>query len=86
MTKRYSSFLIRCWRLDDGEQRIKIEHIQTGQVMQVMTLAAAVGWLDTRWSERDRLWPTAEDSGAADSLTSNTTATPLNDQGKESAM
>lgn len=49
MTRQYSSFLIRCWRLDDGEQRIKNEHIQTGEGLQAATLAAAFTWIESRW-------------------------------------
>jgi|GEM_PF-3177722 hypothetical protein len=49
MTRQYTSFLIRCWHLDGGERRIKIEHIQSGERTQVATLAAAIAWLSTRW-------------------------------------
>ena len=52
MTRQYNSFLIRCWHLDEHGQRIKIEHIQSGDVAVVATLAAALAWLNTHWSER----------------------------------
>ncbi len=43
--KRYSSFLLRCWHVGQGELRIKIEHIQSGDSTQVDTYEAAVAWL-----------------------------------------
>jgi hypothetical protein len=52
MTRQYNSFLIRCWYLDEREQRIKIEHIQSGEGTVVATLAAALTWLNTRWSKQ----------------------------------
>jgi hypothetical protein len=47
MTQQYSSFLIRCWSLDGGQHRIRIEHIQSGASTQVSTLIAALTWLNT---------------------------------------
>jgi len=52
MARQYTSFLIRCWHLDGGRRRIKIEHIQSGEGTQVATLAAAIAWLSTYWNER----------------------------------
>ncbi|HSH83477.1 MAG TPA: hypothetical protein VLA19_33505 [Herpetosiphonaceae bacterium] len=43
--RRYSSFLLRCWHVGEGELRIKIEHIQSGDSTQVDTYEAAVAWL-----------------------------------------
>jgi hypothetical protein len=51
MKRRYSSFLIRCWLLDSGEQRIKIEHIQSGEAVQVASPTAAITWVRAHWSE-----------------------------------
>lgn len=45
MTRQYTSFLIRCWRLSEDEQRIKVEHIQSGEDIQVATLADATAWI-----------------------------------------
>ena len=42
MPQRYASFLLRCWLLEGDEQRIKIEHMQSGQGTQVSTLAASL--------------------------------------------
>jgi hypothetical protein len=50
MPQRYNSFLLRCWHLEGDEQRIKIEHMQSGQGTQVRTLAAALAWIDLCWS------------------------------------
>jgi hypothetical protein len=42
----YTSFLIRLWRLAQGQMRVKIEHIQTGEVAQVNSLEEATVWLE----------------------------------------
>ncbi len=42
----YTSFLIRLWRLAQGQMRVKIEHIQTGEVAQVASMADALLWLE----------------------------------------
>ncbi len=43
--RRYNSFLLRCWPVGDGELRIKLEHIQSGNGAQVETYEAALAWL-----------------------------------------
>jgi hypothetical protein len=43
--KGYSSFLVRCWQLDSGAQRITIEHVQSGEQIAVATLDAATRWI-----------------------------------------
>lgn len=50
-SRQYSSFLIRCWRLDAGVQRIKIEHIQSGLGVQVSTLSSATEWIVAHWND-----------------------------------
>ncbi|HEX5503333.1 MAG TPA: hypothetical protein VFW96_11980 [Thermomicrobiales bacterium] len=49
MVREYASFLLRCWRLDGGEQRIRVEHTQSGEAMLAPTLEEAIGWLAARW-------------------------------------
>ncbi len=46
MAKYYNSFLIRYWRSDSDEARIVIEHIQSDDAARVMSLRAAVAWLE----------------------------------------
>lgn len=41
------SFVVRCWLQGEDERRIKVEHIQSGQGMQVTSIAAAMAWIDT---------------------------------------
>lgn len=53
MPTRYASFLIRCWRLDGNEWRIKIEHVQTGATIQVTELTDAFAWLGGQWERED---------------------------------
>jgi hypothetical protein len=48
MASSYASFVVRCWTVGDGERRIKIEHIQSGEETQVATWAAALAWLGAR--------------------------------------
>ncbi len=46
MTRHYSSFLIRYWRLGGDKQRIEIEHIQSGDWTRTGSLAAAITWME----------------------------------------
>jgi hypothetical protein len=47
--RRYTSFLIRCWRLGDGTERLQLEHIQSGARTRVVTLGEAVAWMRACW-------------------------------------
>ena len=53
-THRYASFLLRCWELGGDRRRIQIEHIQTGTVTRVATLAAAAVWMRSIAAEARR--------------------------------
>lgn len=47
--RRHSSFLLRCWELgSDGEERIEIEHIQSGTKVLARSVEAAVEWICAR--------------------------------------
>ncbi len=50
-SKPYNSFLLRCWRVGEGELRIKIEHVQSGDSTRVSTCEAAIEWLSERCAE-----------------------------------
>ena len=63
MAKRYCSFLVRCWHLDDDAQRFEIEHIQSGSRVQVGTVAAAVDWISAHDSAEARMAPADEAPG-----------------------
>jgi hypothetical protein len=54
MSRHYASFLIRCWRLSEEVERIKIEHIQSGESAQVTTVEAAFAWMEAHWPARTR--------------------------------
>ena len=43
--RRYNSFLLRCWHVGNGELRVKLEHIQSGDTAQVDTYETATAWL-----------------------------------------
>lgn len=48
MVRHYSSFLVRCWHLASGERRVRVEHVQTGEVLHATTLEDAFAWMDAR--------------------------------------
>ncbi len=42
---RYSTFLIRHWRLPDQRARIEIRHIRSGAVARLDSLGAILDWM-----------------------------------------
>ena len=50
MARLYCSFLLRYWRIGSGDERIEIEHIQSGERTHVTSLAAAIDWIEARGS------------------------------------
>jgi hypothetical protein len=50
MTRQHNSFLLRCWTLRDGQERIEIEHIQSGERTRLSSLAAVMEWIGARSS------------------------------------
>ena len=55
MTRRYDSFLIRCWGGAGCTPRIRIERIQSGAWIQVAGLAEAAAWLGDRAGDQTGL-------------------------------
>ena len=49
MIRRYSSFLIRCWQVNEDIHRINIEHIQSGETTQVDSLSKLTDWIEQYW-------------------------------------
>jgi hypothetical protein len=47
MPTSYQSFLVRLWNLNDVNERIEIEHIQSGQKQVLHSRAEAVEWMRT---------------------------------------
>jgi len=45
MTRHYDSFVLRCWQVHN-EQRIEVEHLQSGGRARAETLGAALTWID----------------------------------------
>ncbi|MEM8531353.1 MAG: hypothetical protein AAGF95_10950 [Chloroflexota bacterium] len=45
MTRRYNSFLIRCWQRDNEGWHIDITHSQSGQRRQYTTWSPIVDWM-----------------------------------------
>jgi hypothetical protein len=52
MTRRYDSFVLRCWQLGD-EWRIEVEHLQSGGRTRSATLKGAADWIGERCEESD---------------------------------
>ena len=48
MARLYCAFLVRCWQVGDGVQRIEVEHIQSGEKTVVASMAAALNWISAR--------------------------------------
>jgi hypothetical protein len=46
--RQYDSFVLRCWQLGVGEQRIEVEHLQSGRRTRAAVLTAAVDWMTTQ--------------------------------------
>jgi hypothetical protein len=46
MAKRHSSYLLRCWELRDGLQRVEVEHIQSGDKALFKSVEEIVQWSD----------------------------------------
>ena len=45
MARRYAAFIVRCWLTGAGEQRIEIEHVQSGEKTRCASALSAVAWL-----------------------------------------
>jgi hypothetical protein len=45
----HSSFLVRCWRLSSGIQRVEIEHIQSGAKARFRTILEGVDWIEGKY-------------------------------------
>jgi hypothetical protein len=46
--KRFGTFVIRYWWLPDGERRLAIEHVQSGERHRCASLPEAEAWLLAR--------------------------------------
>ena len=44
----YSSYLMRLWCLEGERMQIKLEHIQSGEKVQVESLEEILAWVDKR--------------------------------------
>ena len=45
MRRGYRSFLVRVWRLGDGQVRVEVERVQTGERLRGVSLETALAWL-----------------------------------------
>jgi len=61
MPRNYASFLIRCWRLESQEERIKVEHIQSGEATQLDSLEELIAWIEERRKQPPEDKPATQD-------------------------
>ena len=61
MVKSYCAFLLRCWRLGDGAQRIEVTQVQSGERTLVTSLVAALAWIGVRAAEHEAGHPVRRD-------------------------
>lgn len=52
MPRHYASFLIRCWHLESQGERIRVEHVQSGETAQFDSLEALIAWIEKFWQEQ----------------------------------
>ncbi|MDP9375030.1 MAG: hypothetical protein M3Q65_21795 [Chloroflexota bacterium] len=64
MPGQYCAFLLRCWQLEGGAQRVEITHIQSGERARLASLAAALAWLAAHQSDAVGEQSAAERTGA----------------------
>jgi len=57
MPKHLNSFVLRCWRLADGGQRIEVEHIQSGEKRLTHSPGEAVEWVCVRSDDAGHATP-----------------------------
>lgn len=50
MTRRYDSFMLRCWQLGN-EWRIEVEHLQSGERIRSANLMGTAAWIGERCGE-----------------------------------
>jgi len=48
MARLYGAYVLRCWRLDGGAERVEVAHVQSGERAVVASLAAALAWIGAR--------------------------------------
>src|SRR5947209_11946562 len=45
ITRRYHSFVVRCWRVAGQQERVDVEHLQSGGRTRVLTFSDAAAWM-----------------------------------------
>ena len=58
--RRYETFLIRHWWLDEGGERVEVTHVPTGAHILLLSLAQALAWMSAQ------VTPAAEGTIAAE--------------------
>lgn len=60
MGTRYSAFVLRHWHLSDGQERIEVQQIATGELRRYHALADAYGWITAQSRARAPTAPANE--------------------------
>jgi hypothetical protein len=47
MTKKYASFVVRCWSHEHGTIRIRVEHVQTKESYLTDSFSSAMVWIES---------------------------------------
>jgi hypothetical protein len=48
MARHYDSFVLRCWRLGNEQNRIEVQHLQTGASRRAVALSGALEWIEAQ--------------------------------------
>ena len=64
MATVYCAFLLRCWRLAGGQQRLEVQQISSGERIVVTSAAAALAWVTARTDDTAAVPATRAEGGA----------------------
>ena len=60
--RHYSSFLVRWWQVEAGEQRLSIRHVQSDAELTVTHPTDALAWMAARVADTNRAPPPLPDT------------------------
>jgi hypothetical protein len=46
MASKQQSFVVRCWHLGSRDERIEIEHVQSGRKLLAHSASEAIAWIN----------------------------------------
>ncbi|MFN8512373.1 MAG: hypothetical protein U0841_07230 [Chloroflexia bacterium] len=66
MGTRYSAYVLRHWHLSDGQERVEVQQIATGESRRYHALADAYGWITAQSRARAPTSTPAQTDAEAD--------------------